>query len=195
MVRVWSAQGCDTLTTTAYPWRVKGLEVVEVWGISPGRGGGLAFPDTEEATGSSPVGPTSKNPIWHGFSRVSRRGEPPFCPSGVRLSFRSESFETRHGDFVETFVEVAVDVENGAGALVTEAVGDLAGRLSFGDEHGHMGVAQMVGGARFSDRYFYCRLPVAAAEAVVVERASPRPNCWLTSSSGRTARGSRSVVP
>jgi hypothetical protein len=90
------------------------------------------------------------------------------CPSGVRLNFGSESFETFHGGLVETFVEVSVDVENGAGALVTETVGDVAGRLSFGDEHGHMGMAQIVGGARVSDRGFDGGLPVAAAEAVVV---------------------------
>ena len=35
LVRVWSAQECETITT-AQPWKVKRLKVVEVSGIYPG---------------------------------------------------------------------------------------------------------------------------------------------------------------
>ncbi len=107
------------------------------------------FPYKEEVGGSSPSTPTPGIPcgVW-GFYRSALEPDPSLsgdCPSGVRLSFGAEAFEAFHGDFVDALVEVAVDVEHGACALVAEAVGDVAGRLSFADEHGDVGMAQVVG--------------------------------------------------
>ena len=51
LVRVWSAQRCETTTNAAHPWKVKRLEVVEVWCICPGTTGWLVFPHKEEVGG------------------------------------------------------------------------------------------------------------------------------------------------
>jgi hypothetical protein len=62
-----------------------------------------------------------------------------------------------------------MDVEDGSGGFVSEAVGFAAGRLSFGVVHGDVGMAQVVGGAGLAYRGLDGWLPVGESESVVVE--------------------------
>ena len=34
LVRVWSAQECETITNVAQPWRVKGLQLLRFWAFA-----------------------------------------------------------------------------------------------------------------------------------------------------------------
>jgi hypothetical protein len=120
------AKHCETSTNVGTRLAPKMPVTIQESGISPGQGLARYFPDTEEATGSSPVGPTTKSPYVARVFGDSAKRRATLCKSGVRLNFGSESFETFHGGLVETFVEVSVNVENGAGALVTKTVGDVA---------------------------------------------------------------------
>ena len=57
LVRVWSAQGATRSPNIAQPSRSKGLKLLRFRASAPEEGG-LSFPDTEEAIGPGPVGPT-----------------------------------------------------------------------------------------------------------------------------------------
>ncbi len=87
LVRVWSAQGCEMITNTAQPWRVKRLEVIEGSEVCPGGGGWLAFPYKEEAGGSSPSTPTGEHLSWLGFPSFRPCGGAPWSASGPRHRF------------------------------------------------------------------------------------------------------------
>ena len=89
---------------------------------------------------------------------------------GFRLRLGAEAIEALHGGFVDALVEVSVDVEDGSGALVSEPVGDVPGGLVLGDQHRHVGVAQVMWCARWADGGFDGGVPVSPPESVVVER-------------------------
>ena len=114
----------------------------------------------QEVRGSNPLSSTKSPAAMAGDCAVSEVERHPLgsVPSPRRVRERSGpgGFEGVGGPSVSAFEQVSVDVVGGADRGVPESLGDDVGVFSGGDEESDVGVAEVAGPHRLTDRFPYC---------------------------------------